>query len=97
MLSRMAPSSPPEKRTLHLLKTPDILCANDNRPTGSYSLVSILRLHPELGDIDDGSVRAAPFEVRFNLLQRFALGLGQQEGCSEEVDDRESGKHKEHG
>src|SRR5450631_1558103 len=39
MLSRMAPSSPPVKRTLHLLKTPDILCANDNRPTGSYCLV----------------------------------------------------------
>src|ERR1039458_4768842 len=30
MLSRMAPSSPPVKRTLHLLKTPDILCANDS-------------------------------------------------------------------
>ena len=26
----MAPSSPPVKRTLHLLKTPDILLANDN-------------------------------------------------------------------
>ena len=31
MLVCMAPSSPPAKRTLHLLKTPDILCANDNR------------------------------------------------------------------
>jgi hypothetical protein len=31
MLSRMVPSSPPAKRTLHLLKTPDILCANDMR------------------------------------------------------------------
>src|ERR1035438_10129899 len=31
MLSRMAPSSPPVKRTLHLLKTPDILLANDSR------------------------------------------------------------------
>jgi hypothetical protein len=30
MLSRMDPSSPPEKRTYHLLKTPDILCANDS-------------------------------------------------------------------
>ena len=29
MLSRMDPSSPPVKRTLHLLKTPDILLAND--------------------------------------------------------------------
>src|ERR1700759_4198872 len=29
MLSRMVPSLPPEKRTFHLLKTPDILCAND--------------------------------------------------------------------
>src|ERR1035441_9219921 len=32
MLSRMAPSSPPDMRTLHLLRTPDILCANDIRP-----------------------------------------------------------------
>src|ERR1700733_11972887 len=31
MLSRMAPSSPPKKRTLHLLKHADILCANDTR------------------------------------------------------------------
>jgi hypothetical protein len=30
MLMHMAPSSPPVKRTLHLLKTPDILLANDN-------------------------------------------------------------------
>src|ERR1019366_767371 len=36
MLSRMAPSSPPVKRTLHLLKTPDILLANDSGPLGSY-------------------------------------------------------------
>jgi hypothetical protein len=34
----MDPSSPPVKRTLHLLKTPDILLANDSRPTGNYSL-----------------------------------------------------------
>ena len=27
---RMAPSSPPEKRTYHQLRTPDILCANDS-------------------------------------------------------------------
>src|ERR1019366_8581883 len=40
MLSRMAPSSPPVMRTLHLLRTPDILCANDNRPTGSYTSVN---------------------------------------------------------
>src|ERR1039458_1308790 len=38
MLSRMAPSSPPAMRTFHLLKTPDILCANDNRQLGSYWL-----------------------------------------------------------
>lgn len=38
MLSRMVPSSPPAMRTLHLLKTPDILCANDSRPTVSYWL-----------------------------------------------------------
>jgi Pyridine nucleotide-disulphide oxidoreductase len=37
MLSRMAPSSPPEKRTFHLLKTPDILCANDTLVGSSYS------------------------------------------------------------
>src|SRR5665213_654788 len=40
MLSRMAPSSPPDMRTLHLLRTPDILCANDNRPPGSYHSVT---------------------------------------------------------
>src|ERR1035441_10626272 len=38
MLSRMAPSSPPDMRTLHLLRTPDILCANDNRPLVSNKL-----------------------------------------------------------
>src|ERR1017187_5050339 len=41
MLSRMAPSSPPDMRTLHLLRTPDILCANDNRPLGSYLPVTL--------------------------------------------------------
>ena len=40
MLSRMAPSSPPDMRTLHLLRTPDILCANDNRLPGSYSYIN---------------------------------------------------------
>ncbi|SPE17520.1 hypothetical protein SBA5_1010003 [Candidatus Sulfotelmatomonas gaucii] len=38
MLSRMAPSSPPVMRTLHLLKTPDILCANDTDHPISYCL-----------------------------------------------------------
>src|ERR1017187_8096653 len=37
MLVCMAPSSPPVKRTLHLLKTPDILLANDSRLLGSYN------------------------------------------------------------
>ena len=41
MLSRMVPSSPPDMRTLHLLKLPDILLANDNRPTVSYWLMNI--------------------------------------------------------
>jgi hypothetical protein len=40
MLSRMAPSSLPVKRTLHLLKTPDILCANDSGPLGSNIFVN---------------------------------------------------------
>jgi hypothetical protein len=40
MLSRMAPSSPPEMRTLHLLKAPDILLANDNRQAVSYWLIN---------------------------------------------------------
>src|ERR1017187_2240948 len=39
MLSRMAPSSPPDMRTLHLLRTPDILCANDTRTAANYYLV----------------------------------------------------------
>ena len=40
MLSRMAPSSPLPMRTFHLLKTPDILCANDISPEGSYFAVN---------------------------------------------------------
>jgi len=50
MLSRMVPSSPPARRTLHLLKTPDILCANDSGPTGSY---------PPVNNIDGGEVFCA--------------------------------------
>src|SRR5260370_27326790 len=42
MLSRMVPSSPPAMRTFHLLKTPDILCANDNRLLVNYQLVNRL-------------------------------------------------------
>jgi hypothetical protein len=38
----MDPSSPPVLRTFHLLKTPDILCANDNRQLGNYQLVNRL-------------------------------------------------------
>src|ERR1700694_1908186 len=34
----MAPSSPPAKRTDHLLRIPDILCANDNPPSVSNKL-----------------------------------------------------------
>src|ERR1035441_6516292 len=41
MLVCMDPSSPPVKRTLHLLKTPDILLANDNRLLGNYSFINI--------------------------------------------------------
>jgi hypothetical protein len=37
----MAPSSPHDVRTYHLLRTPDILLANDSRPTGSYISVNI--------------------------------------------------------
>ena len=40
MLIHMAPSSPPVKRTLHLLKTPDILLANDTSLARSYLLVN---------------------------------------------------------
>ena len=36
MLSRMAPSSPPKKRTLHLLNHADILCANDKKYLDGY-------------------------------------------------------------
>jgi hypothetical protein len=39
MLSRMDPSLPPAMRTLHLLKTPDTLLANDNRLLGRYHLI----------------------------------------------------------
>src|ERR1017187_2878887 len=44
MLVCMDPSSPPVKRTLHLLKTPDILLANDSGQPGSYSSVNRLAL-----------------------------------------------------
>ena len=46
-------------RTLHLLKTPDILCANDSRPTVSYPLHNndfvnqfgrVLAVHDEVAD-----------------------------------------------
>ena len=40
MLGCMDPSSPPAMRTFHLLKTPDILLANDNRQTGHYLSVT---------------------------------------------------------
>ena len=40
MLVCMDPSSPPVKRTLHLLKTPDILLANDNGLPVSYLSVN---------------------------------------------------------
>src|ERR1035438_8510630 len=39
MLVCMDPSSPPVKRTLHLLKTPDILLANDSRRPVSNEVV----------------------------------------------------------
>src|ERR1035441_5060198 len=38
MLSRMAPSSPPAMRTLHLLKIPDILLANDTDNPGRFHM-----------------------------------------------------------
>jgi len=40
MLSRMVPSSPPDMRTLHLLKLPDILLANDRHPNGSHRIAN---------------------------------------------------------
>ena len=41
MLVCMDPSSPPVKRTLHLLKTPDILLANDTGLCGNYKVNNI--------------------------------------------------------
>jgi GTP cyclohydrolase II len=40
----MVPSSPLAMRTFHLLKTPDILCANDRRGAGLYQKVLGLEL-----------------------------------------------------
>jgi type I restriction enzyme, S subunit len=40
MLVCMDPSSPPAMRTFHLLKTPDILCANDTTTGKSYLVVN---------------------------------------------------------
>ena len=42
MLVCMDPSSPPVMRTFHLLKTPDILLANDNRLPVNYQSVNTL-------------------------------------------------------
>ena len=44
MLVCMDPSSPPVKRTLHLLKTPDILLANDTGLPGGYFIDNSLAL-----------------------------------------------------
>ena len=41
-------------------------------------------------------MRAAFLKVRFDFLERFALGFRQQERRGEEIDDREAGKHEEH-
>jgi len=49
----MAPSSPPEKRTFHLLKTPDILLANDNPLPGSYWLINIPNAFERIARIDE--------------------------------------------
>jgi hypothetical protein len=68
MLSRMAPSSPPVKRTLHLLKTPDILLANDNRPLVSYQLINmaaLLRYGRYLASPNDDYFAAGDINVGF--------------------------------
>jgi hypothetical protein len=41
MLSRMVPSSPPVKRTLHLLETPDTILANDRQQKSRNQLDNI--------------------------------------------------------
>jgi hypothetical protein len=70
MLVCMDPSSPPVMRTFHLLKTPDILCANDTVKTLSNYVDNELQ--------GEGSVQLVPqgpghssVGVRINLKDHF--------------------------
>jgi hypothetical protein len=56
MLSRMVLSLPPEMRTLHLLKTPDILCANDRGHGSVYRGVIDELPVDELPNGDSGGI-----------------------------------------
>ena len=68
MLSRMVPSLPPEMRTFHLLKTADILCANDSRLLFSYHFVT-----DDLPTIHSEPRNSTAF---WHLNERFALSSG---------------------
>src|ERR1017187_8569212 len=63
MLSRMAPSSPPDMRTLHLLRTPDILCANDTRQLVSYISVNSIEVREHHAQVGGTETPVAAEEV----------------------------------
>src|ERR1035441_1546831 len=71
----MALSSPLEMRTLHLLKTPDILLANDNRPLGSYLAVNTREAKM---DRDDPKIGRSNVEnLAFHFLRPIRFGKGR--------------------
>src|SRR6266481_4765808 len=86
MLSRMAPSSPLAMRTLHLLKTPDILCANDMpKNGGNYFVILeqygvITSLLPALPhDYFPGPWTAAPERITVGHKTRCLCQTGRME------------------
>ncbi len=69
----------------------------ESRPKNSSSYAKTSEFS---GETSEGTPQLAgrlSCEMSLDFFQRLALGLGQQEGHSEEIDDRESGKQKEHG
>src|ERR1035441_9449171 len=78
MLVCMDPSSPPVKRTLHLLKTPDILLAND-KARGDGDLFGAVGVPVQSGFGDEQLGRGAAL-VAQGLGARDQLAKGRASG-----------------
>jgi signal transduction histidine kinase/CheY-like chemotaxis protein len=95
MLVCMDPSSPLVMRTFHLLKTPDILLANDNRTLSLYLWVNAVVVHV-LGYLElkrgwrDGLQDAGWGLPELTLCASFALQRRIPTGNNEPHDDRRS-------